>query len=215
VDIVSIDHFRGFEAFWQIPGDAPTAETGKWVKAPGKKLFKSILKNLGDIPILAEDLGVITPEVEELRDHFDFPGMKILQFAFGTGMEKKFLPHNYVRNCVVYTGSHDNDTTRGFFEKAKMEPNDIYSFLQKYLNYAGDDICFELTRTAYSSAANIVIIPLQDVLNLGSEARMNFPGKLGGNWTWRFTWDQFNPRVASTYKLMCELYERPPAPSKE
>jgi 4-alpha-glucanotransferase len=209
VDIIRIDHFRGFEAYWRIPGDAPTAQTGKWIKAPGKKLFTAVAKHLGDIPILAEDLGVITKEVEELRDHFKFPGMKILQFAFGTDMEKKFLPHNFIKNCVVYTGSHDNDTTRGYFEKARTEPNDIYSFTQQYLNYYGDNICAELIRTAYASAANIVIIPLQDVLNLGSEARMNFPGRLGGNWSWRFTWPQIDPESPALYRRYCELYERP------
>jgi 4-alpha-glucanotransferase len=210
VDIIRIDHFRGFEAYWRIPGDAPTAETGKWIKAPGKKLFTAVAKYLGDIPILAEDLGVITKEVEELRDHFRFPGMKILQFAFGTDMEKKFLPHNFVKNCVVYTGSHDNDTTRGYFEKAKTETNDIYSFTRQYLNYFGENICGELIRAAYASPANIVIIPLQDVLNLGSEARMNFPGRLGGNWTWRYVWNQVNSETPALYRHYCDLYERPP-----
>lgn len=210
VDIIRIDHFRGFEAYWQIPGDAPTAEHGKWVKAPGKKFFKTVREKLGELPILAEDLGVITKEVEELRNYFNFPGMKILQFAFGTDMERKFLPHNFTHNCVVYTGSHDNDTTRGYFEKAKNDnKTDIYSFTQKYLNYGGDDIVFELIRTAYASVADTVVIPMQDILNLGSEARMNFPGKLGGNWTWRFTWDQVKPELAGTYQYMCHLYERP------
>jgi 4-alpha-glucanotransferase len=208
-DVIRIDHFRGFEAFWQIPGDAPTAETGKWVKAPGKKLFKSIMKHLGDVPIVAEDLGVITKEVEELRDMFDFPGIKILQFAFGKDMEKKFLPHNHIPNCVVHTGSHDNDTTRGFFEKAKNEPNDIYYFAQKYLNYYGDDMCFEMIRAAYASCSNMAIIPMQDVLNLGSEARMNFPGRLGGNWGWRFVWDQITPDLENTYRYLGYFYERP------
>lgn len=216
VDIIRIDHFRGFEAYWQIPGDAPTAETGKWVKAPGKKFFKTVREKLGDIPILAEDLGVITKEVEDLRNHFDFPGMKILQFAFGTKMERKFLPHNFTRSCVVYTGSHDNDTTRGYFEKAKHDhTNDIFSFTQKYLNYGGDDLTFELIRTAYASVADIVIIPMQDILNLGSEARMNFPGKLGGNWGWRLNWNQVAPELADTYKLLCKMYERPLPEIKE
>lgn len=215
VDIVRIDHFRGFEAYWEIPGDAPTAETGRWVKAPGEKLFKSVLKHLGDVPILAEDLGVITPEVEALRDMFNFPGMKILQFAFGTGMETKFLPHNYIPNCVVYTGSHDNDTTRAYFEKAKQDKSsDIYEHMQKYLNYFGDDVVFELIRLAYASVANIVVIPMQDILNLGGEARMNFPGKLGGNWTWRFTWDQIDENLHLKFLGLAKLYERPPAPKK-
>jgi 4-alpha-glucanotransferase len=215
VDIVRIDHFRGFEAYWEIPGDAETAINGKWIKAPGHELFRTVKEKLGDLPILAEDLGVITKEVEELRDAFNFPGMKILQFAFGEDMEKKFLPHNHVENCCVYTGSHDNDTTRGFFQAEKESGSGIYEWAQNYLGYYGDDIRFEVIRAAYSSVANIVVIPLQDILNLGTEARMNFPGKLGGNWTWRFTWDQLNEHLAAAYKNMCEIYERPPKPEKK
>jgi 4-alpha-glucanotransferase len=209
VDIIRIDHFRGFEAFWKIPAESPTAETGKWVKAPGAKLFESVKRNLGDLPILAEDLGVITKEVEALRDQFNFPGMKILQFAFGMKMEHRFLPHNHTPNSVVYTGSHDNDTTRAYFEKAKHDGSDIYAFTQEYLNYYGDDMRFALIKAAYSSVANIVIIPMQDMLNLGSDARMNFPGTVGGNWNWRFTWNQVYPEMAAHYKRMTVIYERP------
>ncbi len=215
VDIVRIDHFRGFEAYWEIPGDAETAINGRWVKAPGDKLFKSIKKHLGDVAILAEDLGVITPEVEKLRDDFGFPGMKILQFAFGTDMETKFLPHNYIPNCVVLTGAHDNDTTRAYFEKAREDKNsDIFEHFQKYLNYYGDDFVYELIRLAYASVANIVIVPMQDILNLGGEARMNFPGKLGGNWMWRFKWDQISEDLHLKYYGLAQLYERPPKPKK-
>ncbi len=150
IDIVRLDHFRGFDAYWEIPGDAKTAVNGRWVKAPGEKLFKSLIKHLGDVPILAEDLGVLTPEVEALRDKFNFPGMKILQFAFGTDMETKFLPHNYIPNCVVLTGSHDNDTTRAYFErKQKRKKTIITKHAQIYLNYFGDDIVNELIRAAY------------------------------------------------------------------
>jgi len=170
---------------------------------------------LGKLPILAEDLGLITKSVVELRDKFNFPGMKILQFAFGTGMEEKFLPHNYIPNCVVYTGSHDNDTTKAYFEKAKNQDNDIYKHVQKYLNYYGDNVTFELVRVAYASVADIVVIPMQDILNLGAEARMNFPGTLGGNWTWRFTWEQVPYGIADKYKELTILYERPPKPRKE
>jgi len=215
VDIVRIDHFRGFDKFWQIPGDAPTAQKGKWVKAPGEKFFKTLKKHLGELPIIAEDLGLITKSVTELRDKFNFPGMKILQFAFGKGMEKKFLPHNFVKNCVVYTGSHDNDTTCAYFEKAKNENSDIYQHAQRYLNYYGDDMTFQLIRTAYASSADTVILPMQDILNLGGEARMNFPGTLGNNWTWRFTWDQVQPELAEKYRSLAELYERPPEPEEE
>ena len=214
VDIIRIDHFRGFEAYWEVPGGAKTAEKGRWVKAPGEKLFNTLKKFLGELPILAEDLGVITKEVEALRDKFGFPGMKILQFAFGTGMERKFLPHNISPNSVVYTGSHDNDTTRAYFEKEKNADNNIYSHTQKYLDYYGDEIVQKLIRTAYASVADIVIIPMQDVLNLGGEARMNFPGKSGGNWTWRFSWQQMPHYLAGAFKEMAELYERPPKPKE-
>lgn len=215
IDIVRIDHFRGFDAFFEIPGDAETAERGRWVKAPGEKFFNTVKEKLGDVPIIAEDLGVITQSVRELRDKFEFPGMKILQFAFGENGEKHFLPHNYVRNCVVYTGSHDNDTTRGFFEKEKEIGSGIYEWAQKYLNYYGDDIRFQVIRTAYASVPNFVVIPMQDILNLGSEARMNFPGKPSGNWTWRFTWDQVNDDLINQYKEMAEIFERPPGEIEE
>ena len=214
VDIVRIDHFRGFEAYWKVPGDAKTAESGKWIKAPGEKLFNTLKKHLGDLPILAEDLGVITPSVEALRDQFGFPGMKVLQFAFGTGMERKFLPHNFVPACVVYTGTHDNDTTRAYFEKEMKKEGDIYKHAQMYLNYFDDNILSELIRAAYASVSAIVIIPMQDILNLGGEARMNFPSTTGGNWTWRFTRDQISEDLAKHYLGLTELYERPPKPEE-
>ncbi len=210
VDIIRIDHFRGFDAYWEIPGDAKTAEHGKWIKAPGHKLFSIIKKEMGDLPILAEDLGIITESVEKLRDDFNFPGMKILQFAFGENGDKKFLPHNHIKNCVVYTGSHDNDTTKGFFEKEKQNNSGIFEWAQKYLDYYEDDLTFKLIKTAYASVANFVIIPLQDILNLGSEARMNFPGKLGGNWTWRFSWEQLDNNLPQIYRELTIIYERPP-----
>jgi|YelNatPaOPRAMG01_1025707.scaffolds.fasta_scaffold00247_14 4-alpha-glucanotransferase len=215
IDIIRIDHFRGFDAYWEIPGGAKTAVKGRWVKAPGEKLFNTIKKYLGELPIIAEDLGVITKSVALLRDKFEFPGMKILQFAFGSKGEKRFLPHNFVQNCLVYTGSHDNDTTKAFFEKAKHDDNDIYLHTQKYLDYYGDNITYQLIRTAYASVADLVIIPMQDVLNLGGEARMNFPGKPSGNWSWRFTWDQVPTELAAHYKNLTELYERPPMPEEE
>src|SRR5690606_31341554 len=170
VDIIRIDHFRGFDKFWKIPGDAKTAETGEWVKAQGEKFFSTIKKYLGQLPIIAEDLGLITKSVIELRDKFNFPGMKILQFAFGTNMETKFLPHNIERNSTVYTGSHDNDTTRGYFDKAKNQNNDIYSHVQKHLDYYGDDITGKLIRTADATDADLDIIPMQVILRLVGEA---------------------------------------------
>lgn len=215
VDIVRIDHFRGFDAFWEIPGDAPTAQTGKWVDAPGRELFKEIKKELGNVPIVAEDLGVITESVEELRDMFEFPGMKILQFGFGPNGDNGFLPHNHVKNCVVYSGSHDNDTTKGFFENERRMNSGIYEWTQKYLNYYGEDIVFAVIKAAYASVANTTVIPLQDMLNLGTEARMNFPGKLGGNWTWRFTWEQITEDLASVYAEMVDMYDRNPKKVKK
>ena len=215
VDIIRIDHFRGFAAYWKIPGGSKTAEPGKWVKAPGEKLFNTVKKYLGDLPILAEDLGVITPDVEALRDHFNFPGMKVLQFAFGEGMESKFLPHNFVPNCVVYTGTHDNDTTKGYFEKEKKKDGDIFEHAQKYLNYFGNDMVSEMIRVAYASVAVFVIIPLQDILSLGGETRMNFPSTLGGNWSWRFTWDQINNNLTKHNYGLASLYERPPKKKKK
>jgi 4-alpha-glucanotransferase len=208
VDIVRVDHFRGFDAYWEIPGDAETAINGKWIQAPGKKFFESIKKHLGKLPIIAEDLGVITQSVADLRDEFEFPGIKIMQFAFGPDGDKKFLPHNHIPNCIVHTGSHDNDTTKGFFDKAKEKEPEIYNWAQMYLNYFGEDMCDALIKTVYASVANTVVIPMQDVLNLGGEARMNFPGKLGGNWGWRFTWDQINEELEKKYLTLVDIYER-------
>jgi len=209
IDIIRIDHFRGFDAYWRIPGNATTAIDGGWIKAPGKKFFNSIKKTLGELPIIAEDLGVITNSVEQLRDEFDFPGIKILQFGLGEYGDKKFLPHNHIRNCVVHTGSHDNETTRGFLESELQKKSGIYEWAQKYFNYYGNDLTFELIRTAYESVANICVIPMQDILNLGNEARMNFPSTLGGNWMWRFSWDQINNELINRYNEMALLYERP------
>ncbi len=208
VDIVRIDHFRGLEAYWEIPGDAENAINGKWIKAPGKELFTVFQETFGDIKILAEDLGVITPEVEELRDSFNLPGMKILQFGFGDDGDKNFLPHNHIRNCCVYSGSHDNETTRGFFENEKQMNSGVYEWTQKYLNYYGDDLCYATIIAAYQSVANIVVIPMQDILNLGADARMNFPSKLGGNWMWRFTWSQVDHDLSRRYLELTKLYQR-------
>lgn len=215
VDIIRIDHFRGFDAYWEIPGNAKTAINGRWVKAPGEKLFNSIKKALGDLPIIAEDLGVITDSVEALRDQFDFPGIKILQFGLGEHGDKKFLPHNHIKNCVVHTGSHDNETTRGFLETERKKNSGIYEWAQKYFNYYGENMTYELIRTAYSSVSNICVIPMQDILNLDNEARMNLPSTVGGNWTWRFTWDQIHESLANNYKEMTIMYERPPLKKNE
>lgn len=207
-DIIRIDHFRGFYNYWEIPGDAPTAETGRWVLGPGEKFFSTLERYFGKLPIIAEDLGILVPEVYELRDKFNFPGMKILQFAFGSNGEKKFLPHRYERNCVVYTGSHDNDTTLGWWNSIQNDGTDTREFFLNYTGSDGKDICKDLIRLAYSSVANIVIIPLQDFLRLDSSARMNFPGRPDGNWMWRFKWNQITDDLINEIRTFVEIFER-------
>ncbi|MEA3439629.1 MAG: 4-alpha-glucanotransferase [Chloroflexota bacterium] len=182
VDIVRLDHFRGFAAYWEVAGDARTAETGCWVPAPGMDFFTVVQRALGDLPIIAEDLGVITPDVEQMRDRYNLPGMKILQFAFASGPRDDFLPHNYVRNCVVYTGTHDNDTARGWYERV---PEDEKSFYRRYLARDGRNVAWDLIRACWASVAVFSLAPMQDFLDLGNEARMNYPGNPSGNWTWR------------------------------
>ncbi len=192
-DLVRIDHFRGFVAYWEIPSDAPNAITGKWEPGPGEKLFEAFEQAFPYLPIIAEDLGLITPDVLELRDQFKLPGMRVLQFAFGNGETNHFLPHHYVANTVAYTGTHDNDTTLGWWSTA---PHHVKSFAQQYLHIDGEDICWDMMRVLSDSVANIVIFPMQDVLGLHGEHRMNFPGKPTGNWEWRFSWDQVLPDIA-------------------
>lgn len=204
-DIVRIDHFRGFEAYWAVPFGDETAINGEWVQAPGMELFEAIRKQLGEPSIIAEDLGVITPEVENLRDNFGFPGMKILQFAFHSDEGSGYLPHNYESNFIVYTGTHDNDTLKGWYD-ALEEP-----IKEKVLGYADsseEQVIKKLTRLAWASVAKMAIIPLQDLLELGSEARMNIPGTASGNWQWRFTKDQLTGDKADWLKHISTLYNR-------
>ena len=181
VDIVRIDHFRGFAGYWEIPGDALTAVDGRWVPGPGADLFHAIRAALGDLPIIAEDLGEITPDVFALRDQFGLPGMKILQFAF-SGPDNAFLPHHYSPNCVAYTGTHDNDTSLGWYRTAPAQERDYY---HRYLSHDNADVPGDMLRAIWGSVAVFAIAPLQDFLRMGAEARMNFPGKVGGFWTWR------------------------------
>jgi 4-alpha-glucanotransferase len=204
-DVVRIDHFRGFEAAWHVPADQQTAERGRWVKGPGFDLFARLNQALGNVPIIAEDLGVITPEVEALRESCGFPGMKILQFAFDSGPDNPYLPHNHVRNSVVYTGTHDNDTTRGWFDG--LSPARRQKVLE-YLGCSEGEIVHALLRTALMSVADTLILPFQDLLGLPSEARMNVPGTATGNWGWRFSWEMVPPDLASTMSTMLELYGR-------
>ena len=211
VDVVRIDHFRGFEAFWEIPGGETTAINGKWVKGPDQHLFEVLLERLGALPIIAEDLGVITPPVEALRDRFDFPGMRILQFAFGNDdRADEFRPESYPAHCCVYTGTHDNDTTVGWF---RSEPGpgstrtaaEIAAERKMILDYLGTDgreIHWDLIGLGSRSNANVFVVPLQDLLGLGSEARMNTPGVAGGNWQWRFAWKQLTDAIRDRFAFV-------------
>ncbi len=185
VDIIRIDHFRGFEAFWQVAEGEETAMNGEWKLAPGAELFTKLYEVMGDLPILAEDLGVITPEVEKLRDDFYFPGMRVLMFAFGGGSDNFHLPHNYVRNSVVYTGTHDNDTAVGWWQRAShYERNLFYRYIVGFAT--GEPINWVMIRIAMAAVSIIAIVPLQDVLGLDNNARMNIPGTATGNWSWRY-----------------------------
>ncbi len=213
VDIIRIDHFRGFESYWEIPGGEKTAQIGSWVKAPGRKLFQTLKAYKNDMPIIAEDLGVITKEVEEMKNEFEFPGMKILQFTFGRGSEERFLPHNYEENAVVYTGTHDNDTTAGWYMKARETDPGSIDELNRYFGIAEEigekAMCWTLIRSALSSRANTAIIPLQDILCLGSEARMNIPNTIGGkNWAWRLEEGQLTSELEEKLAGLSVLYNR-------
>lgn len=216
VDIVRIDHFRGFVACWEIPGLDQTAERGRWVEAPGRELFIAIRNALGQLPIIAEDLGVITPEVEKLRDDFGFPGMRILQFAFSSGTKNHDLPHNYHPNVVVYTGTHDNDTTLGWFSSVAGEGSTRDAqqiererkFCLKYLNTNGREIHWDFIRAVLAAVANTAVVPLQDLLGLGTEARMNLPNSTSGNWSWRFSPDALTDGIGARLRELSELYGR-------
>lgn len=208
VDLVRLDHFRGFEAYWEIPAGEKTAVNGRWVKGPGADLLHALrfAFSVHLLPIIAEDLGVITPEVIALRDEFELPGMKILQFAFTGGVAKMDAPYQYPQNCVVYTGTHDNDTALGWFKKtSKREERQM---ALKYLGTKGRDFSWDLIRLAFSTVADTAIAPLQDVLALGSEARMNFPGKPSGNWRWRYLPGALTPALSERLAEMTEIYGR-------
>jgi len=206
VDMIRLDHFRGFEAYWEIPAEEKTAINGKWVKGPGAKFFNALKKNLGDIPIIAEDLGVITPEVEALREAFGFPGMKILQFAFGGGADNPYLPHNYPPNCIVYTGTHDNDTTVGWHTSSSAPQEQDH--VRRYAQTSGSEIHWDMIRLALASVSHTAVVPLQDILGLDGRARMNFPGKPSGNWRWRYTEGQISGEMKSRLKDLTRLYGR-------
>jgi len=204
-DILRIDHFRGLEAAWEIPASEETARVGQWVTAPGSALLKAIIEKVGSLALVAEDLGIITPEVEALRDEFHLPGMKILQFAFGGNADNPYLPDNYEKNCVVYTGTHDNDTTLGWSEKLS-DAEKAYIF--DYLGNPAISLHCALIQTALASVANLAIIPMQDILELGTEHRMNTPGTTVGNWNWRFQWYQLAPERAARLARLVEMFNR-------
>ena len=205
VDRFRIDHFRGFAAFWEVPAGAADAREGRWVSGPGRALFDDLRAALGALPIIAEDLGVIDADVEALRDDLGFPGMRVLQFAFGEGADHPFLPHNHPPQSVVYTGTHDNDTTVGWWRTA---PEAVQSHVQRYLAVHGGDIAWDLIRAALRSTAETAIVPMQDLLSLGSDARMNVPGVADGNWGWRVRREALNDGVAGRMRDLCELYGR-------
>lgn len=228
-DILRIDHFRGFEAYWSVPFGQETAVNGKWIKGPGIDLFKAIKKKLGDIPIIAEDLGVITDEVRELRDACGFPGMKVLQFAFNpdearqNGMTNSFLPHNFeTSNCIVYTGTHDNDTMQGWFENCSDEQLLLVSqyLLGKKLTVSeakkkvsDKTLCKEMIKLAFASSAQFCVIPIQDILCAGNEARMNVPSTTGSNWSWRMSKSDFKngsrlEKFCDYLSFITEMYGR-------
>jgi 4-alpha-glucanotransferase len=206
VDIIRIDHFRAFAAFWAVEAGQETAINGEWIDAPGMAFFETVEKELGQLPFLAEDLGLIDEAVETMRDRFDFPGMKILQFAFGSDHKNPYLPFNIDRNFVVYTGTHDNDTTVGWFNLASDYEK------QRLATYVGafspNEVHWAMTRLAMASVANQAVTPLQDLMGLGSEARMNTPGVGEGNWEWRYSEAMLTPTISAQLKQMTELYGR-------
>ena len=216
VDIVRLDHFRGFCAYWEIPGEDKTAERGEWVTAPGRKLFTAMKNALGHLPIIAEDLGVITPDVEALRDDFGLPGMRILQFAFGGDTKCQDLPHNYIKNTAVYTGTHDNDTTVGWFNSSaragstrdEEQVNRERKFCLDYLKSDGKEIHRDFIRVVLASVADTAVVPMQDLLGLGTEARMNLPASTQGNWQWRCKEGEITEELGAKLKELTSIYGR-------
>jgi len=213
VDITRIDHFRGFEAYWEINASERTAERGRWVKAPGYELFSAVKKYLGELPIIVEDLGFITPEVNKLKKTFGFPGMEILQFSFDKKTLLELRPEGYEKHCVVYTGTHDNDTLLGWYRELRQSKNTrVLKILEKYYGInnemSKEKVCWTLIEVVYKSRANFVIIPLQDILCLGNQARMNFPGMVSGNWLWRYKKVDITKEMEKKLAILTKKYQR-------
>lgn len=218
VDLIRIDHFRGFAAYWEIPATAKTAVAGRWVPGPGRPFFDSVRRQLGSLPLIAEDLGVITPDVEALRDELGLPGMRVLQFGFGADPgADTYLPHHFVHHCLAYTGTHDNDTTVGWLTstavattQSQEEINAERAFVRRYagLGPKDRDLHWAMIRLALASIADTAIIPMQDILGAGSDARMNLPGRPDGNWTWRFQWPQLGAKERQKLADMTAVYGR-------
>lgn len=217
-DMVRLDHFRGFEAYWAVPAENETAQHGSWVPVPAHDFFKTLQEQLGELPLVAENLGFITPEVERLRERFGLPGMAILQFAFGRDATCGiYKPHNWTYDTVAYTGTHDNDTSVGWWCTVRLDDpgapaglKDEREYARDYLNINGEAVHWAFLRCLIQSPARLVIAPLQDVLGLGGEARMNFPGKAEGNWAWRFTWDMLTEETKTRLRRLLETYDRVP-----
>lgn len=207
VDVVRIDHFRAFAAYWAVPAEQRTAEQGQWQQGPGAKLFHHIGQDLGELPIVVEDLGLITTDVLELRDSLGFPGMKVLQFAFDGKPDNPYLPHNYTQDCMVYTGTHDNDTTAGWYDQL---PEPDKHAVRHYLGTDAGDVAWDMIRLAESSVACMAVVPAQDLLSLGAQARFNFPGKSDGNWSWRLAPGALSPELAARLHDVTGYYNRLP-----
>ncbi len=204
-DIVRIDHFRGFEAFWEIRAEDENAINGRWVTAPGDELFDRLHDEFDPLPLVAEDLGIITPEVDALRRRYGLPGMRILQFAFGDGPDNPYLPFHHPRNTVVYTGTHDNDTSLGWYRGLDDATRE---YVDDYLGRSKEAMPWPLIRCALGSRALLAVIPMQDVLALDSEHRMNLPGTTAGNWNWRFSWDEVDPDLSERLRRRVVMYGR-------
>jgi len=213
VNVIRLDHFRGFAAAWNVPAGAPTAQSGQWLPGPGASFFQAVQTELGHLPFIAEDLGLITPDVQALRDQFRLPGMRVLQFAFDGHADNPYLPHNFVNNTVAYTGTHDNAPTRQWYEELPdYQRQNFWNYLKSAPGTSAD-AAPELMRLASSSSAALAIAPLQDLLNLGSEARMNVPGRADGNWRWRVREDMLSPQALQWLQDLTERYERSVSPA--